>query len=349
MLNVCELAERGPVVLAFFAEPIGRCVEQIDVLDRLRSRFPDVQFAAVAIRGDRGDLRERGARARLAAAVGHDENGAVANAYAVAVCPQITFAARGGEVQDDLRLAGRGRARRAGSRSCERRAGHPARPRGAGRRRRAPGPVAGVDRGRGHSGPTPRELRERLRGWPTACTAPRRSPCGSARCRTPHRVFFRHIGLDPDVVRTPVEALVLRRMSEGGLRPQGLIADALNVAVLGDRRRRVGVRRAALVGAPRIEELEGRLVLADEAGAGGAVRRPSPRGGGQEATHRIALVAVAVPGVADLFVHEALWTAWDIPRRYPVGDALRRACCRPMRRALSWRSSWRWRRARGDP
>ena len=30
-----------------------------------------------------------------------------------------------------------------------------------------------------------------------------------------YRVFFRHIGLDPDAVRTPVEALVLRRMSGG--------------------------------------------------------------------------------------------------------------------------------------
>jgi hypothetical protein len=31
-------------------------------------------------------------------------------------------------------------------------------------------------------------------------------------------------------------------------------------------------------------------------------------------TRRLALVAIAVPGVADLYVHEALWTAWDILR-----------------------------------
>jgi hypothetical protein len=31
-------------------------------------------------------------------------------------------------------------------------------------------------------------------------------------------------------------------------------------------------------------------------------------------TRRIALVAVAVPNVPDLFVEEALWTAWDILR-----------------------------------
>ena len=98
VLNVCELAERGPVVLAFFAEPSDRCDDQIDVVDRLRSRFPDVQFAAVAIRGDRDEVRERVRRQRWELPVGHDADGAVANLYAVAVCPQTTFALQGGEV-----------------------------------------------------------------------------------------------------------------------------------------------------------------------------------------------------------------------------------------------------------
>jgi hypothetical protein len=98
VLNVCELSERGPVVLAFFAEPIDRCVGQIDVLERLRERFPDVEFAAVAIRGDRDDLRRRVRERGWGMPIGLDTNGAVANAYAVAVCPQITFAEQGGEV-----------------------------------------------------------------------------------------------------------------------------------------------------------------------------------------------------------------------------------------------------------
>jgi hypothetical protein len=112
VLNVCALAERGPVVLAFFAEPIGRCVDQIDVLDRLRGRFPAVEFAAVAVRGDRDDLRRRVRARGWGLPVGYDHDGAVANLYAVAVCPQITFAERGGEVmrttfgsQDEAQLA----------------------------------------------------------------------------------------------------------------------------------------------------------------------------------------------------------------------------------------------------
>jgi hypothetical protein len=99
VLNVCELAARGPVVLAFFAEPIARCVDQIDLLDDVRARHPRVAFAAVAIAGDRDDLRRRVRERGWRLPVGHDSDGAVANAYAVPVCPMITFAARGGEVR----------------------------------------------------------------------------------------------------------------------------------------------------------------------------------------------------------------------------------------------------------
>ena len=98
VLNVCELAERGPLVLAFFAEPAERCDDQIDRLDRVRPRHPDVGFAAVAIRGDREELRRRVRDRGWGLPVGYDRDGAVANAYAVAVCPTIVFADRGGTV-----------------------------------------------------------------------------------------------------------------------------------------------------------------------------------------------------------------------------------------------------------
>jgi hypothetical protein len=102
ILNVCELYERGPVALAFFAEPSERCDDAVDALDRLRSRHPDVQFAAVAIRGDRDHLRERIRAAGWRLPVGWDRDGAVANAYAVAVCPVVTLARRGGTVEKTL-------------------------------------------------------------------------------------------------------------------------------------------------------------------------------------------------------------------------------------------------------
>jgi AhpC/TSA family len=102
VLNVCELAERGPVALAFFAEPSDRCDDEIDLLERVRPQFPGVQFAAVAIRGDRDDLRRRVRERGWRLPVGHDRGGAVANAYAVPVCPMVTFAARGGEIRSTV-------------------------------------------------------------------------------------------------------------------------------------------------------------------------------------------------------------------------------------------------------
>ena len=47
-----------------------------------------------------------------------------------------------------------------------------------------------------------------------------------------YRVFFRHIGLDPDVVRTPIEAAVLERMLRGGFLTSGLLEDVLLIALV---------------------------------------------------------------------------------------------------------------------
>jgi hypothetical protein len=96
--NVCQAAEQGPVVLAFFALRSDRCDRQIDALDALRARYPGVGFAAVAIRGDRDDLRRAIRRHGWKLPVAYDHDGAVANSYAVAICPTVTFARRGGKV-----------------------------------------------------------------------------------------------------------------------------------------------------------------------------------------------------------------------------------------------------------
>ena len=98
ILNSCELAERGPVVLAFLATRSQRCLRQIDVVERVRARFPGVQFAAIAVRGERAEVRQLVRRRGWRLPVGYDRDGAVSNAYAVAVCPTITFAKNGGRV-----------------------------------------------------------------------------------------------------------------------------------------------------------------------------------------------------------------------------------------------------------
>jgi DNA/RNA-binding domain of Phe-tRNA-synthetase-like protein len=162
-------------------------------------------------------------------------------------------------------------------------------------------------------GPTPRELRDRRRAMADRIRGGDAIALRSREVPHAHRVFFRHVGLDPDVVRTPVEAIVLRRMQQGGLQPQGLIADALTVATLETG---VGVwafDAAALVGALGLRTDGGRLVIADEQGPVAVLfAEPGERVAVSKRTRRVALAAVAVPGVPDLFVQEALWVAWDI-------------------------------------
>jgi hypothetical protein len=100
VLNGCALRDGGPFVLAFFATRGKGCVAQLDALEQARARVPGVRFAAIAIRGDRDAIRalirEHGWRFD----VGYDRDGALANAFAVQVCPQITFARRGGRVAE---------------------------------------------------------------------------------------------------------------------------------------------------------------------------------------------------------------------------------------------------------
>ncbi|WP_445149095.1 TlpA family protein disulfide reductase [Baekduia sp. Peel2402] len=98
VLNGCTLQDAGPVVLAFFTVRNKECIEQVDVLDQARAQLPGVQLAAIAIRGDRGDLRKLVADHGWKIPIGYDRDGALSNAYHVQVCPQITFARPGGRV-----------------------------------------------------------------------------------------------------------------------------------------------------------------------------------------------------------------------------------------------------------
>lgn len=99
ILNSCQLVEKGPVAIAFVAARSEQCDRQVDVLDRVRADYPDISFAAVAIRGDRDDLRRTIRRRGWSLPVAWDRDGGVANAYAVAICPTVTFAYADGKVE----------------------------------------------------------------------------------------------------------------------------------------------------------------------------------------------------------------------------------------------------------
>lgn len=139
-----------------------------------------------------------------------------------------------------------------------------------------------------------------------------------------YRVFFRQVGLDPDVTRTPVEQLIFERLHEGGFKSRGLPADALTIATVetgvalrafdADRLEgklciRDSMPEETLAGDPVALD-PGTLILADEASTlgllFGATAAPVAVG---KATRRVAIAAVSVGSVPQLAIEEALWMA----------------------------------------
>jgi hypothetical protein len=103
ILNVCQLYEQGPVVLALFVNG-GSCPAVLSDMQTLAPSFPGVRFAAVAIKGEREQLRRLVRSERLTLPVGIDNDGALAALYKVASCPQVSFAYPGGVVQSKALL-----------------------------------------------------------------------------------------------------------------------------------------------------------------------------------------------------------------------------------------------------
>jgi DNA/RNA-binding domain of Phe-tRNA-synthetase-like protein len=164
-----------------------------------------------------------------------------------------------------------------------------------------------------------RELSNGFRG--AAAVAVRREPVPSA-----YRVFFRHIGLDPEVVRTPIEAAVLERMMKGGFLSAGLLADVLLIALLdtgvpvwaldaegldgplGIRASKDAERLGRSPDAPELPA--GRLVIADASTPLAILfGELAPGHAAHATTHRLELFAVQVAGVPGLYAEEALWSA----------------------------------------
>jgi DNA/RNA-binding domain of Phe-tRNA-synthetase-like protein len=126
-----------------------------------------------------------------------------------------------------------------------------------------------------------------------------------------YRVLYRHLGIDPDVTRTPVEELAVQRMLRGGFSAHGLPEDALALATLETGVPVYAVDAATLAGALVLAPDDaGRLVLADDRGTVGVLfRTPEPERLPRRGTRSIALLAVQAPGVDDIYVEEAVWTA----------------------------------------
>jgi DNA/RNA-binding domain of Phe-tRNA-synthetase-like protein len=139
-----------------------------------------------------------------------------------------------------------------------------------------------------------------------------------------YRVFFRHVGLDPDTTRIPAEAAVVERLVQGGFVSRNLLDDALTIALVEtgvplwalDAARvegPLGVRLSTggerLGRAPEAHALPtGRIVVADGwVPLAPLFGDPAPDVAVTKQTRTLLLFALRVEGVDAMHVDEALW------------------------------------------
>jgi DNA/RNA-binding domain of Phe-tRNA-synthetase-like protein len=172
---------------------------------------------------------------------------------------------------------------------------------------------------------SPAEVRERLRHAADRFTGARAITMRQQPIPAAYRVFFRHIGIDPDEQRTPIEAIAVERMRAGGFPSHGLVDDALLLATLETGVPVQAFDAAAIEGRIGLrlsregEELgehtplgSGRLVIADERWPLAVLFGDSSADAGvTRTTRRAVVVAIQVAGVPAVSVDEALWTAVD--------------------------------------
>ncbi|MDX6606229.1 MAG: hypothetical protein QOD14_769 [Solirubrobacterales bacterium] len=174
------------------------------------------------------------------------------------------------------------------------------------------------------TGRSPEALKERLRTLSDRIAGAQAIQLRQKPIPWAYRVFFRHIGLDPDTTRTPIEQLIFERMHDGQFKSRNRVDDALTIATVevgvalrafdADRvEGRVGLRLSvegeAFEG--RVSPLpDGTIVAADEKRPLGILFDRTAKGRGvARGTSRVLLVAIGVRGVPDIAMEEALWVA----------------------------------------
>ena len=174
------------------------------------------------------------------------------------------------------------------------------------------------------SGRSPEALRERLRSLSDRIAGAQAIQLRQKPIPWAYRVFFRHIGLDPDTTRTPIEQLIFDRMHDGRFKSRNRVDDSLTIAMVevgvalrafdADRvEGRLGLRLSAegegFEG--RVSPLpDGTIVVADEKRALGILFDRTAEGRGvKRGTRRVLLAAIGVRGVPDIALEEALWVA----------------------------------------
>lgn len=135
-----------------------------------------------------------------------------------------------------------------------------------------------------------------------------------------YRAFYRQVGVDPDVTRSPLDEAIFQRLHDGGFLPKGLLYDAIAIAALEtlvpiwaidgrDVTGGLGVRPAEageqIAGGPDL--VAGQLVIADAHGPVTALLAPPPPDRVVDRqTEGMVLYCLRVEGVSVMTITEAL-------------------------------------------
>jgi DNA/RNA-binding domain of Phe-tRNA-synthetase-like protein len=179
----------------------------------------------------------------------------------------------------------------------------------------------------GSDGRSSHHVKDRLRTLANRFTGARAVTMRQEQVPWAYRVFFRQVGIDPDDRRTPIEQIAIDRLTYGGFKSHGRVADAVLIATLEtgvpivayDAERIDGgltVRLTAageLLGGDGRSLAGGQLAIADRSRVlqvmfGDVANGAAP----DRATNRMALGALRVKGVPNVNVEEALWTAAEL-------------------------------------
>jgi peroxiredoxin len=99
-LNVCLIAQRSPLVLAFFATGSKTCEREVSTLQAVAAQLPAgrVATAGIAVGSSHADTRAAVRAHHWRIPVAYDADGAVGAAYDVQVCPVVELVRRGGVI-----------------------------------------------------------------------------------------------------------------------------------------------------------------------------------------------------------------------------------------------------------
>jgi hypothetical protein len=161
---------------------------------------------------------------------------------------------------------------------------------------------------------SPLELRNQLADMSTRFRGPQALALPTKPVPSAYRAFFRQVGLDPEVVRNPAEAVTYERILRGGFRSYNHLADALTSAIV-ETHVALGALDADTVAEPLgiRPDTDGVLVIADaDQSVAALFGPPLPGFEPRPRTRRVAITAVGVAGVHDWMLDHALWRVADL-------------------------------------